>query len=125
MQISHRLVRSVLVLLALPAIVLLVSFVGYAAVIVVAVANSGGSGMPKASSGLAPLIAFTAGAIAAGWLATLLMALSPMRNLLVLPALGSSLVGGLTAILVPSLAKGLLAVVPSALSLIAIIFAPK
>ena len=124
---SPRLLRTLAVLGSLPVIVFLVALVGWLLVVAVAVAFSGSSGssMPKAPAGSATVLGFVAGAIAAGWAAALLLAVSPVHRIPFLPVALLAFLGGTLTALFPPLARPLLALGTNALSLIAALFAYK
>ena len=125
MKVAHssRLLRTTLVVVSLPVAAFLFALVAWMSVIVVAVAYSGSTGMPKTPAFVDPLISFIAGAIAASWLAALLMAVSRMERLLIFPILVTGAAGGLISLIVPSVAKLLLSVAPMALAVVKYVFA--
>ena len=121
-RLSSRLSRTIVVLVSLPVAAFLFTLLVWMSVIVVAVAYSGSTGMPKTPAFVDSLIAFVAGGIAASWLAALLMAVSRMERLLIFPILLTGAAGGLISLLVPSVAKFLLSVAPMALAAVKYVF---
>ena len=117
-MIKTRILRTALVLLALPVIVLLLAFGVWMTVVATAVAFSGSTSMPSAPAGTGSVLGFISGAVAAGWLAALLLAVSPLQQIPSIPVVLAAATGGTVAALVPSLAKQLLAVGIQALQLL-------
>jgi len=107
MSTSSRLVRTLVVAASLPVIMLALAFVGWVAIVVIAVAHSGSSSMPNGPFVPASVVAFGAGFIFFGWLVALISAASPIPRMPLLLVLGLGLIGGVVALLVPSLANAL------------------